>query len=77
MSEYIYATIGDPVANALGEIFLPRCEVVRCGDCANYYEAENYHPNGNYYSRCCKYFDTYNNEVEPDGFCAWAERRDA
>lgn len=48
-------------------------EIVRCRDCKHYYEAENYHPNGNYVMRCCKYFDAYNDEVEPDGFCAWGE----
>lgn len=51
-------------------------EIVRCRDCKHYYEAENYHPSGNYVSRCCKYFDTYSDEVEPDGFCAWGERKD-
>ena len=50
-------------------------ELVRCQDCKHYYEAENYHPNGNYVMRCCKYFDTYNDEVERDGFCKWGERR--
>ena len=50
--------------------------IVRCKDCKYYYEAENYHPNGNYVMRCCKYFDTYDDEVEPDGFCKWGERRD-
>lgn len=49
-------------------------EIVRCRDCVHYYEAENYHPQGNVISRCCKYFDTYYDEVEPDGFCAWGER---
>ena len=49
--------------------------VVRCRDCKHYYEADNYHPNGNYVRRSCKYFDTYDDEVEPDGFCAWGERR--
>lgn len=75
MSEYIYGSIGDPLANVLGEIYLPRVEVVRCRDCVHYYEAEEYHPQGNYDKRCCKYFDTYDDEVEPNGFCAWAERR--
>ena len=51
-------------------------EIVRCRDCANYYEAEEYHPNGNYDRRCCKYFGTYDDEVSPDGFCAWAERKE-
>ena len=50
-------------------------EIVRCCDCKHYYEAENYHPNGNYVRRCCKYFDTYNDEVEPDGYCKWGERK--
>ena len=54
-----------------------REEIVRCRDCKHYYEVENYHPQGNYDSRCCKYFDTYNDEVEPDGFCAWASRKEA
>ena len=52
-------------------------EIVRCRDCKHYYEADNYHPQGNVLSHCCKYFDAYNDEVTPDGFCAWAERRDA
>ena len=49
-------------------------EIVRCRDCSNYYEVDNYHPQGNYISRCCKYFDAYFDEVSPDGFCAWGER---
>ena len=49
-------------------------ELIRCRDCKHYYEADNYHPKGNYIRRCCNYFDTYNDEVEPDGFCAWGER---
>ena len=51
-------------------------KVVRCMDCKYYYEAEEYHPQGNYDRRCCKYFGTYDDEVEPDGFCAWGERRE-
>lgn len=54
----------------------PVGEIVRCRDCRHYYEAEEYHPSGNYFRRCCKYFDTYDNEVELDGFCAWGERRE-
>ena len=43
-------------------------EIVRCRDCAHYTddEMEYYHYCGNW----CE-------QVEPDGFCAWAERRDA
>lgn len=50
--------------------------IIRCRDCKWYYEAKGYHPNGNYDMRCCKYFDTYNDEVDPDGFCAWASPRE-
>ena len=67
MSEYI--TEWMPDHHAYKE------EIVRCRDCAYYYEADNYHPKGNYISQCCKYFDAYNDEVNPDGFCAWGERR--
>jgi len=50
-----------------------REEIVRCRDCRHYYEAEEYHPQGNYIKRCCKYFDTYDDEVASDGFCKWGE----
>lgn len=50
-------------------------EIVLCKDCMHYYEAENYHPSGTYVTRWCKYFDTYNDEVAPNGFCAWGERK--
>lgn len=41
--------------------------IVRCRDCAHYTddEMEYYHYCGNW----CE-------QVEPDGFCAWGERRD-
>lgn len=54
--------------------FLKFDEIVRCRDCKHYYEVDEYHPQGNYEMRCCKYFDTFNDEVKPDGFCAWGER---
>ena len=57
------------------EVALAMEEIVRCRDCKHYYEAEDYHPQGIYDRRCCKYFDTYDDEVEPDGFCSWGERK--
>lgn len=69
MSEYIieipaYVPPFDPLARAatLGE------EVVRCRDCKHYTdnEMEYYHYCGNWYE-----------QVDPNGFCAWGERRDA
>lgn len=67
MREYVYdmGDCRDPI----------REEIVRCRDCVHYYETEEYHPQGNYDRRCCKYFDTYDDEVEPDGYCAWSCRR--
>lgn len=43
-------------------------EIVRCRDCKHYTddEMEYYHYCGSWCER-----------VEPDGFCAWGERRDA
>lgn len=69
MSEYVYATDEHKGHWLTGE------EIVRCRDCVHYYETEEYHPQGNYDRRCCKYFDTYDDEVEPDGFCSWSCRR--
>ena len=69
MSEYIYATIGDPVANVLGEIFLPRCEVVRCRDCKSLVESSNPMSTTGYW---CIENDT---PRSLDGFCDWGERR--
>lgn len=75
MSEYIYETQGEQVIGNPKGFILPKEEIVRCRDCERYYEANEYHPQGNYDRRCCKYFDTYDDEVEPDGFCAWAVKR--
>lgn len=72
MSEYIYGSIGDPLANALGEIYLPRAEVVRCRDCM-YMTNQKYKNNLEY--QTCGYFDSKYAEVEPDGYCAWSCRR--
>ena len=68
MSEYIYGSIGDPLANALGEIYLPRAEVVRCRDCKFGVDGGKYCAEG-----CADSWDWRN--VEPDGFCSRGERR--
>ena len=71
MSEYIYGTDGHQEHWLTGE------EIVRCGACMYYYEAEEYNPHFNYIRRCCEYFGTYNDEVAPDGFCKWGEPKAA
>ena len=36
MSEYIYASLGEPLAHIDGEITLARKEIVRCKSCKHY-----------------------------------------
>lgn len=73
MSEYILSLAADsPIEHYA--IDTEAEEIVRCRDCRHYYETDEYHPKGNYIRRCCKYFDSYHDEVEPDGFCAWGKR---
>lgn len=68
MSEYIieipaYVPPFDPFARAssLGE------EIIRCGDCKFYLEEHKW----------CYHFEDSEFCPEPNGFCAWGERRDA
>ena len=62
MREYIVSLSGD-WANKQGEKLT---EIVRCRDC-KYHQHNSYH-------RCDLY--TVSHEVEPDGFCAWAKRKE-
>lgn len=67
MSEYIYSSQGEPLANENGEISLPRREIVRCRDCREY--------NTELYRHItCELLGRY---VEPDSFCACGERRES
>lgn len=66
MTEYIMEpTIGD-----YGFEYEKHEEVVRCRDCKHFMSGD-----------LCKLQDEWNEfhwlQVEPDGFCAWGERRDA
>lgn len=67
MSEYIYSSNGEPLANERGEILLARAgEIVRCKDCT--YISDDGLTTA-WCSENCR-------EVKPDGFCAWGERRE-
>lgn len=68
MSEYIYTSNGEPLANERGEILLARAgKIVRCRDC-EYYED---------YTGCCTRRDNIAPmAATPDGFCAWGERQE-
>lgn len=71
MSEYIYRSNGEPLANELGEISLAlEGEIVRCRDCRWYREEwiRKLMRDRVY----CDWLDGAH--VEPDGFCAWGER---
>ena len=65
MSEYIYATNGEPVANIDLDIYLARDEIVRCRDCA--YNAKDVE------HICYRFTHTHYNQ--PNGFCSWGERK--
>ena len=69
MTEYIYASAGELLANESGEVFLARAKVVRCRDCKRYRPKE-----GQMFS--CRFEHkgfTQWRSAEPDGFCAWGE----
>lgn len=77
MSEYVYGTDGHEGHWLTGE------EIVRCRDCKH---AHHYHPFNPYTCKPSEIEDWYcewhsnaegASEIEPDGFCAWGERRDA
>lgn len=70
MSEYIYTTNGEVVQNMTSEVFEPLQEIVRCRDCK--YGIDS----GEYCAEDCA--DSWDWRcVEPYGFCAWGERRQA
>lgn len=63
MSEYIIEYLPDTTS-------IEREEIVRCRDCKHFKEFEALKVEGFKCSRVSTPF-----EVEPDGFCAWGERR--
>lgn len=70
MSEYIYRSNGEPLANERGEILLARAgEVVRCRDCKHYNTKLTDEYDGT--SWCC----IHAGYAFPYDYCAWAERR--
>lgn len=79
MSEYIYRSNGEPLANERGEILLARAgEVVRCRDC-RHYEMQTVRYSGEPLSVCtaewCEGSEGDNPLVEPNGFCAWGIKK--
>jgi hypothetical protein len=92
MSEYIVDTFGivqdfadlhgdmsTPLYRAIMNVMLSRQheEIVRCGDCAHFtpkgtHKFENGKVNADY----CKYVRGWMLQITPDGYCAWAERKE-
>ena len=76
MSEYIYRSNGEPLANERGEILLARAgEIVRCRDCkgSRIFNGKRY-PGKEYEGRMYCIF--WSGEwVKPDGYCFKAKRR--
>lgn len=77
MREYIYASNGESLANAHGEIALARHEIVHCRDCKHFtpkgtHKFENGKTNTDY----CTYVRGWMLQITPDGFCAWGVRRE-
>lgn len=73
MSEYIYVSNGEPLANDRGEIALAREEIVRCRDCAyrDHWEYSNSKPDRD----VCLIWECI--DVPLDGFCSGGERKEA
>ena len=71
MSEYIYASSGEPLANSDGKVSLARNEIVRCRDCKYYDpndEPSEVFPNSYWCDRLTVY-------MPPDGFCSFGKRK--
>ena len=75
MSEYVYCSHGEPLANDSGEIALAREEIVRCRDCA--YNRNRWNGQRPTFSDWffCAYWGGHE-LTNLDGFCAWAERKE-
>lgn len=73
MSEYIYASSGEPLAHIDGEITLARKEIVRCRDCVHY-KPYMTHRHG-MMNRCHDEHGHTHKRDESD-FCSRGERRE-
>ena len=65
MSEYIYASDGELLANIDGDISIAREKVIRCLDCKYFRIGLNYD--------VCAFTGKY---TRHDCFCSWAKRKD-
>lgn len=75
MSEYIIRTTNMPehIREAVSAWYEIDYEIVRCRDCAKCDESKAY---GKWFCHRFSMCDGAGFPVEPDGFCAWASRRE-
>ena len=77
MSEYIIESKYDTLNGTFSRI--KHEEIVRCRDCKHYHFKDCSHifnDDRHNDSFCLRFVDGKRMEVEPDGFCAWGERRE-
>ena len=81
MSEYIInldGELGMALAVACAGAGFAREEIVRCRDCKYYRfvdRSDIFHDERHNDRYCLRFVDGKRMEVEPNGFCAWGERR--
>ena len=79
MSEYVYATNGEPVANIDGSISLAREEIVRCRDCVHWRTWDCSSIYGNHERdrhACFRFVDGWRMETDSTDFCSFGERKE-
>lgn len=75
MGEYI-VTCDEETASWIGNDVESMREIVRCRDCAKAEHDYVYRFDGSKsYELTCKRFENFLHVTQPDGFCAWSERR--
>lgn len=71
MSEYVYDTDGHEGHWLTGE------EIVRCRDCARFIPQGTFRfNNGAVNKNTCEVIRGFVVQIDPNGFCAWGERRE-
>ena len=83
MSEYIVEVNDNPTIKLDGwnvrcdDLFIQREEIVRCRDCARFVPQRTYRFNSGVVNKdTCDVIRGFVMQINPDDFCAWAERRE-
>lgn len=83
MSEYIVEVNDNPTFKIDGwnvrcdDMLIQREEIVRCRDCERFVPQGTYRFNGGVVNKdTCDVIRGFVVQIDPDGFCAWGERRE-